>query len=160
MTTIVATRTQLGGDAMVHVEAKHQWYPTVKVRRYIDANNEPFLVGSAGNADDCVKLLDWFEAGMEEDDRPDFDEESGSEDEAIAVMVDKVGIYCMMASSGCWELVDREFHAVGSGAKAALGYFVTMRDMGKKGNIETALKVAAEVCPYTRAPFTILSLKG
>ena len=148
MTTIAATLAAIAGDRMVFDEGKGTWYPSVKVRRIKGA-----LVGAAGDAGDCMRLMDWAEAGFPEKKRPKFEEPAGTEDSAILLLVNAEGIHMMAVSDPYPEPVAAGTYAIGSGGKAALAAM----HCGK--TIAEAMDVAAEIDPYTRAPFDILALK-
>lgn len=148
MTTIAATKDAIGGDRMVFVENKGIWYPTVKVRRV-----KGMLVGAAGHGGDCTRLLDWAEAGFPEKKKPKFEESHGTEDEAILLLVKKDGIYSMTTGDPEPEKIELDFYAIGSGGKAARAALMA----GK--TLEEAMEIAADIDPYTRGPFDILSFK-
>lgn len=133
---------------MVYQEAKEQWYPAKKVMRL-----KGLIAGAAGDAGDCVRFLDWVKHDFADKKKPKFSESTGDKDASILLMVTPEGIFTMDQDDPYPEEVDAQYHAIGSGAKAALGAFF----MG--ATIEQALEAAAKHDPYTRGPFTILKLK-
>lgn len=147
MTTIVATKDAIGADTLVVVEGQAP-YHTKKVIAHKGS-----LYGAAGDGGDCTRMIEWAKRGFDMESKPKFRSKPGSEGEATLLVVNKEGIFIMMASDLFPELVDSPFYAIGSGAGAALGAM----DMG--ADIEKALEVAAKYDSNTGAPFTILKLK-
>jgi ATP-dependent protease HslVU (ClpYQ) peptidase subunit len=147
MTTIAATRTQIAGDSMVILEAKSMQYPTIKVRKI-----KGKLFGAAGDGGDCTRFLDWAETGFNEKKRPKFSTQAGTEHEAILLVVDEEGIKFMSTTDPYPEIVAMDFYAIGSGGKAAWGALYA------GATLDQAMEIASAVDPYTRAPFTILTL--
>lgn len=145
MTTIVATRTALGGDSKVTVVAGAP-YRTKKVDR-----TKNCLFGAAGNSGDCARFLDWARTNFDPERRPRF-KHRADDDAAILLIVNKDGIFIMEADDAGPELIDLPFYAVGSGALAALGAM----EMG--ATMEQALDIAARYDDNTGAPFVILTL--
>ena len=143
MTTIAATLDGLAGDRMVWVESKSAWYPAKKIRRTAKA-----IFGAAGHAGDCTRFLDWAEAGFPEKKRPKW-EETGGEDVAWLLMVTEEGIFVMSNDDPYPEQVADGFYAIGSGGKAATAALMC----GK--TLPEAMEIAAQIDPYTRAPFDI-----
>lgn len=148
MTTIAATLEGIAGDRMVWVESKHIWYPAKKIRRIKGA-----VIGAAGDAGDCTRLMDWAEGGFNEKKKPKFSEEPGTEDEAILLMVKEDGIYMMSSTDPYPEQVAGDFYAIGSGGKAAHAALYA----GK--TLLEAMDIAHAIDPYTRPPFDLELLK-
>lgn len=147
MTTIASTSKALGADSMVFVEGKGLWYPAKKILRV-----KAGIVGAAGDAGDCVRFMEWAKVEFNEKKRPKFSAQPGAEDEAILLMLTKDGIHFMSTTDPYPELVAKDFYAIGSGGKAAMGALYS----GK--SLEDALDIAHAVDPYTRPPFDIEAL--
>jgi ATP-dependent protease HslVU (ClpYQ) peptidase subunit len=84
--------------------------------------------------------------------KPKFWAQPGSEDESILLMLTKDGIHFMTTTDPYPELVSKDYYAIGSGGKAAMGALYS----GK--SLEEALDIAHAVDPYTRPPFDIETL--
>jgi ATP-dependent protease HslVU (ClpYQ) peptidase subunit len=138
----------IAGDRMVIDESKGTWYPAFKVRRIKGA-----VIGAAGHSGDCVRFMDWAEAGYPEKKRPKFEEEPGSDDAVQLLVVDAHGIHLMDTGDPYPELVAKDFYAIGSGGKGAMGALCA----GK--TLLEAMEIAQAIDPYTRPPFDILKLK-
>lgn len=149
MTTIAATMDAIAGDRMVFDEGKGTWYPAIKVRRIKGA-----LVGAAGDAGDCTRFLDWAETDFNPKKKPKFEEEPGSDDTAVLLLVNEEGIHVMHTTDPYPEKVADATYAIGSGGKAAWAAL----HAGK--SLEGAMEIAHAVDPYTRPPFDVLKLKG
>ena len=102
MTTVAATRKALAGDSMVWVESKGIWYPARKIRRL-----KTSIVGAAGDAGDCTRLMDWAEQGFNDKKKPKFQVEAGDEDEAILLLLNADGIHMMSTTDPYPELIAR-----------------------------------------------------
>lgn len=148
MTTIAATMEAIAGDRMVIDESKGTWYPAFKVRRIKGA-----VIGAAGHSGDCVRFMDWAEAGYPEKKRPKFEEEPGAEDAVQLLVVNAAGIHLMDTGDPYPELVAKDFYAIGSGGKAAMSALY----IGK--TLLEAMDAAWYCDPYTRPPFDVLPLK-
>lgn len=147
MTTIAATRTEIAADTLVTFDG--QGVARIeKLRRIGDA-----IAGAAGNAGDCTRLLDWAAGGFSEKGRPDFSCPHGDDDEAILLILSPRGLFLMSASDPHPERLTNKFYAVGSGGKLAIGALA----MG--ASIKRAMRIAAAHDPYTRGPFTRMSLR-
>ena len=147
MTTIASTRSAMAGDSMVFVDSKGIWYPAKKIRRVTGG-----IVGAAGDAGDCTRLLDWAETGFNEKKRPKFLTEPDDEDAAILLLLNAEGIHMMATSDPYPELIAKDFYAIGSGGKAAHAALYS----GK--TLDEAMDIAHAIDPYTRPPFDIESL--
>ena len=147
MTTIVATREAIGADTLVVVDGQAP-YHTKKVMAH-----KNMLYGAAGDGGDCTRIMEWAKRGFDMESKPKFRAKPGTDDEAVAIMVNKDGIFIMMSSDLFPEQIDAPFYAIGSGAGAALGAM----EMG--ATIEQALEIASKHDVHTGAPFTILRLK-
>ncbi len=147
MTTIAATRKALAGDSMVSMEGKGLWYPARKIRRVKGG-----IVGAAGEAGDCVRLVDWAEQGFNEKKRPKFQTAAGDEDEAILILLNAEGIHMMSTTDPYPELIAKDFYAIGSGGKAAYAALYA----GK--TLLDAMDIAHAIDPYTRPPFDVEDL--
>lgn len=148
MTTIAATLTHIAGDRMVSDESKGTWYPSVKVRRIKGA-----LIGAAGDAGDCVRMMDWAEAEFNPKKKPKFETDAGEEGAVGLILLNAEGIHMMSQDDPYPEKVAEGFYAIGSGGKAAWGALMAGLP------IEKAMEIAHAVDPYTRPPYDILSLK-
>lgn len=148
MTTIAVTLEAMAGDRMVFDEGKGTWYPTTKVRRIKDA-----IIGCAGDAGDCTRFMDWAEVGFPEKKRPKFSVESGEDDAAILLLLNKDGIHMMANSDPYPERVSDGTYAIGSGGKVAWAMLLAGH------TLQEAMELAHAVDPYTRPPFDVLTLK-
>jgi hypothetical protein len=101
------------------------WYPMTKVHRVGDE-----LVGMAGHVKDGQAWLKWYRAGKKGP-RP-------KTEEFVALSLRKDGLYEICAD-GLEQLVERGFHAVGSGGSAAVAVMLAGHDA--KRAVEIALQV-------------------
>lgn len=148
MTTIAATMDAIAGDRMVTDDTTGTWYPAIKVRRIKGA-----VVGASGDSGDCIRFLDWAEAGFPEKKKPKFAIDSASESAARLLLVNAQGIHMMDSDDPYPELVAKDFYAIGSGSKGAMGALYA----GK--SLLDAMDIAFACDPYTRPPFDVLPLK-
>lgn len=148
MTTIAATLTHIAGDRMVSDEMKGTWYPSIKVKRVKGA-----LVGAAGDAGDCVRMMDWAETEFNPKKKPKFETPAGAEGAVTMIYLTAEGIHMMSQDDPYPEKVAEGTYAIGSGGKAAWGALLAGLPLDK------AMEIAHNVDPYTRPPFDILALE-
>jgi len=133
---------------MVFDETSGTWYPALKVRRLKNA-----VIGAAGDAGDCIRMLDWAEGGFNEKKRPKFTQPSDSDSSVVLLLLNSDGIHVMSQTDPHPEKVADATYAVGSGGKAAWAAL----QCGK--TLLEAMEMAHSVDPYTRPPFDILALE-
>lgn len=148
MTTIVATLDAMGADTMVS-RADGTFYSTTKIVRI-----KGDLLGAAGDAGDCTRFLDWAKHDYAEKKRPRFTVAAGERDEAVLLILNSEGLFTMSTTDPYPEMITSDCYAIGSGGDAARAAIMCGKSM------EEALAIAAQIDMHTRAPFTILKLKG
>ena len=148
MTTIVATMEVMGADTMVFSDSKGMMYPASKLRRL----GKKGIVGAAGDGGDCVRFMDWAATGFDPKKKPKFSTGAGEEDESILLLLNEEGIHLMATSDPYPELIAKDYYAIGSGGKAAMGA------LAHGASIDEALEIASSIDPYTRPPFNLEKL--
>lgn len=148
MTTIVASLEAMGADTMVS-RPDGTFYSTTKIIRV-----KGDLLGAAGDAGDCTRFMDWAKHDYAEKKRPKFSVPAGDRDEAVLLILNSEGIFTMSTTDPYPELITSDCYAIGSGGDAARAAILCGKSM------EEALAIAAQIDMHTRAPFTILKLKG
>jgi ATP-dependent HslUV protease subunit HslV len=162
-TTILSVRrgeqVALGGDGQVTLGATVAKHDAVKVRRL---GGGKVLVGFAGSAADAFALLERFEKKLSE--YPDNTRRAAIELakdwrtdrilrrlEAMLAVADKT---VSLMVSGAGDIIEPTdgIIAIGSGGPYALSAAKALLEhssLGAKEIVETALKIAGEVCIYT-----------
>jgi ATP-dependent HslUV protease subunit HslV len=171
-TTILSVRrgeqVALGGDGQVtlgNVVAKHD---AVKIRRLGDGR---VLVGFAGSAADAFALLERFEKKLSE--FPDNTRRAVIELakewrtdrvlrrlEAMLAVADKT---TSLIVSGAGDVIEPSDGIIGIGsggpfAQSAAKALLEHSNLGVKEIVETALKIAGEICIYTNANVKVETL--
>src|SRR5438045_3947323 len=171
-TTILSVRrgdqVALGGDGQVtlgNVVAKHD---AVKIRR---AGGGRVLTGFAGSAADAFALLERFEKKLNE--FPDNTRRAVIELakdwrtdrvlrrlEAMLAVVDKE---TSLIVSGAGDVIEPTDGVIGIGsggayAQAAAKALVEHSNLNAKEVVETALKIAGEICIYTNTNVNVMTL--
>lgn len=146
MTTIVANRELIASDSQVTIEHKGLWYPASKLIR-----GPGLVAGASGDGGDCSRFLKWASAGFKGA-APKWND-TASEDQVLAIVVREDGIYAWSVGDPEPELINAEYWACGSGAKAAL---VAMK---YGADPVQAIKDAIEVDPWSGGAIQVLRLK-
>jgi ATP-dependent HslUV protease subunit HslV len=164
-TTILSVRRNgqvaLGGDGQVtlgNVVVKHD---ATKIRRVGDGK---VLVGFAGSAADAFALLERFERRLAE--HPDNTRRAVIElakdwrtDRALRrleAMLAVVDAQTSLIASGAGDVIEPTDGIIGIGsggpfAQAAAKALLTHSQLSAKDVVESALKIAGEICIYTNA---------
>jgi ATP-dependent protease HslVU (ClpYQ) peptidase subunit len=79
---------------------------------------------------------------------------AGERDEAVLLILNSEGLFTMSTTDPYPEMITSDCYAIGSGGDAARAAIMCGKSM------EEALAIAAQIDMHTRAPFTILKLKG
>ena len=133
----------MASDSRVHFEHNNTWFPSQKIHVVRGA-----LVGCAGRSIDCAQFIEWYAKGANPKKRPEL----GDEDNAlIALVLSHAGLF--LYEEDCTpSRIDRDFHAIGTGALAAL---VAM-DGGKAP--KRAIELACKYDPNCGGPVQVLTL--
>ena len=142
MTTIAvsAVRGEMAADSQISYG--NISFPATKV-----VNVGGTLIGVAGLLTKCSQLLRWFKGGCKEKDKPNFSDD----DDVEAIILDKDGIWGMDAALVKYK-IDRDIHAIGSGAASALAALMC----GKSP--KQAVKIACDIDPSSGLPVRIFNL--
>ena len=176
-TTVLSVRqgqnVAIGGDGQVTMQAVIAKADAVKVRRLDDVGAEGagVLVGFAGAAADAFALLERFEAKVK--DSPANIKKAAIELaklwrtdrmlrrlESLIVVADRS---CSLLVSGSGDVIEPSdgILGIGSGgayATAAARALVQHTDQEPEAIVRNAMAVAGELCVYTTANVTVLSL--
>jgi len=147
MTTIAASRShgEMAADTQVNVGTAT--FPSKKIFA------TPYgIVGAAGDAIDCSTFLSWVFAGMKRKSRPSFEKEDDEEYNFQALVLSFDGLF-FFEKDCCPLRIERDFHAIGTGADAAVAAFLC----GKTP--KRAVEIAGQVDNSTGGPVTVLKLE-
>lgn len=150
MTTIVYRDGIMAADSRVTVDSEHGGSRVQrgdKLYRVKTFNRGRCIVGLAGGSFDGLAFLDWLVSKATEPPQRLIDGDA----EFTALVLNRHGLF----EYDKWcrpERVLEEFHAVGSGAKAALGAL----HMG--ASARRAVAVACKIDPYTAVPIVTMRL--
>jgi hypothetical protein len=133
MTTIAASVRERAMCSDANCVDGDVWWPTNKVFEINGA-----LVGCAGDVSACNQFMDWYKDTTQK--KPKF---IGA---FSALVLTEQGLFSWDQTM-VPEKIERGFHAVGTGASAALGAILAGKEIG------AAVEIAAQVDPNSRPPF-------
>lgn len=114
MTIIVASLELMASDSRVSSE-DGSFYTAKKI--FIAKDGA--IVGAAGDGGDCSRFVEWAQGGWRT--RPKFSTSSSNDEESMeALILRKDGLYYFAPDYPSPEKLEDPFHAIGSGAKAAM----------------------------------------
>ena len=176
-TTVLSVRkgneVAIGGDGQVTMESVIAKADAVKVRKLDDVGSDGtgVLVGFAGAAADAFALLERFEAKVK--DSPANIKKAAIELaklwrtdrmlrrlESLIIVADRS---CSLLVSGSGDVIEPSdgILGIGSGgsyATASARTLIKHTDQGPEAIVRNAMAVAGELCVYTNANVTVLSL--
>ena len=116
------------------------WVTSTKIHRHKDE-----LIGTAGTDAQCQRWLEWYRAGKKGA-PPKFDQ-------AEALVLRKDGVF-YVEDGGSEFKVERGFHAIGSGAAAAMAVMLAGH------SAEEAVRIAIQVDAQSGGEVQVFHLKG
>ena len=131
MTTIAASLREMAMCADSATVAGDVWWPCTKIVRVGES-----LVGCSGDSSSGIKFIEWMRDGGK---RPKV----SSDFCALVLGEGRLDYYYGTLIP---DPIERQFHAIGSGASAALGAIKHGAD------ITTAVRIACEIDPGSREP--------
>ena len=139
MTCIVACHQtgMMGSDSKV--TCGDVWFPATKIVRFKDE-----LIGCAGEAHMEEAWLNWYQNGRKG---------KAPSDEGLAILILRKSGLIYVDTNSTEIVVARDFHAIGSGAPAALGAMLA----GKTA--EEAVAIAILVDPQSGGDIQVFNLK-
>lgn len=141
MTTIAYRNGILAGDTMVSDRGCYVG-AAVKVFRRDDGA----MLGTAGCFGDMTLWRDWFLAGGE------GDPPAPKHDDSEGLLISASGVVEWLGTGGRRIEVDREYHAIGSGFRIAMGA------LAAGASAERAIEICCDIDDSTRRPITVLAV--
>jgi ATP-dependent protease HslVU (ClpYQ) peptidase subunit len=106
------------------------------------------LAGLSGNIVDGLKFLDWYANGLDEDEKPEFGAEA-----FCALLLDNCGRLTIWDADCIGLEVIGRFHAIGSGANAAMGAMLA------GASPDEAVAIASRIDSGTDANVVVLKIR-
>jgi hypothetical protein len=100
-----------------------------------------YVYGGCGDVSDVALIAEWLTAGAKSDDRPKFDEDSGSH--GVAIKIATAEVYAVTGKSAVLARIEDRQHADGSGRDVAM----TAMMLGKSAR--EAIEIASRIDAFS-----------
>lgn len=124
MSTVAVKRYDYGAFWRICLAAdkRMSWHSTTVTKLWALDAGAPFVaIGGAGTYTSVLQAVDWVNAGMPDDAKPELDDK-----DFHLLAVDTDGNIFVAADSMQFMLLETDVHAIGSGGDYALGAMKTM----------------------------------